>query len=56
MEILALLPGAAALDVIHTNSDGVISTVNHWAVTGVSEAAIHFPSRTVSPLKLPAHL
>lgn len=56
MEILALLPGAAALDVIHTNSDGVIATVNHGAVTGVSEAAIHFPSRTAPPLKLPAHL
>lgn len=56
MEILALLPGAAALDVIHTNGDGVIGGVDHWAVTGVSEAAIRFRSCTVSPLKLPAHL
>lgn len=56
MEILALLPGAAAFDVIHTNSDGVISGVNHWAVAGVSKAALYFAPRTVSPLKLPAHL
>lgn len=56
MEILALLPGAAALDVIHTNGDGVIGGVNHRAVAGVSEAAIHFPPRTVAPLELPAHL
>lgn len=56
MEILALVPGAAALDVIHANSDGVVSGVDHWAVAGVSEAAICFTSCTVSPLKLPAHL
>lgn len=56
MEILALVPGAAALDVIHANSDGVVSGVDHWAVAGVSEAAVGFPSRAVSPLELPAHL
>lgn len=56
VKILALLPGAAALDVVHANSDGVIGGVDHWTVTGVSKAAIGLPSRTVSPLKLAAHL
>lgn len=56
VEILALLPGAAALNVVHANSDGVIDGVNHWTVAGVSEAAIGLPSCTVSPLKLAAHL
>lgn len=56
VKILALLSGTAALDVVHANSDGVVSGVNHWAVTGVSKAAICLPSCTVSPLKLAAHL
>ena len=56
VKILALLPGAAALNVVHANSDSVICGVNHGAVTGVSEAAICLPSRTVSPLKLATHL
>lgn len=56
VKILALLPGAAALDVVHANSDGVISGVNHWTVAGVGKAAIRFPSRAASPLKLAAHL
>ncbi len=56
VKILALLPGAAALDVVHADSDGVICGVNHWTVTGVSKAAICLPSCTVSPLKLTAHL
>lgn len=56
VKILALLPGAAAFDVVHAHSDGVISGVNHRAVTGVRKAAICFAPRTVSPLKLTAHL
>lgn len=56
VKILALLPGAAALDVVHANSDGVIRGVNHWAVTGVSKAAICLSSRTVSTLELAANL
>ena len=56
VKILALLPGAAALDVVHANSDSVIRGVDHGAVTGVSEAAICLPSCAVSPLELAAHL
>lgn len=56
VKILALLPGAAALDVVHANSDSVIGGVNHWTVTGVSKAAVCFPSCTASPLELAAHL
>lgn len=56
MKILALLPGAAALDIVHANSDSVISGVNHWTVTGVSKAAICLPSCTVSPLKFTTNL
>lgn len=56
VEILALLPGAAALDIVHANSDSVISGVNHWTVTGVSKAAICLPSCTVSPLKFTTNL
>lgn len=56
VKILALLPGAATLDVVHANSDSVISGVNHWTVTGVSKAAVCLPSCTASPLKLAAHL
>lgn len=56
VKILARLPGAPALDVVHANSDSVISGVNHWTVTGVSKAAICFPSCTSSSQKLAAHL
>lgn len=56
VKILALLPGAAALDVVHANSDCVIGGVNHRAVTGVSKTAIRLPSGTIPPLKLTAHL
>lgn len=56
VKILALVPGAATLDVVHANSDSVINGVNHWRVTGVSKAAICLSSGTVSPLKLPAYL
>ena len=56
MEILALLPGAAALNVVHANGDCVVTGVYHGAVTGVSEAAVRLPSCTVSPLKLAAYL
>lgn len=56
VKVLALFPGAAALDVVHANSDSVICGVNHWIVTGVSKAAICLPSCTVSPLKLTTDL
>lgn len=56
VKVLALLPGAPALDVVHADSDCVIGAVNHRAVTGVSKAAIRLPSCTVSPLKLATHL
>lgn len=56
VKILALLPGTATLDVVHANSDSVIRGVNHWAVTGMSKAAIRLPSCTVSSLKLTTHL
>lgn len=56
VKILALLPGAAALDIVHANGDSVISGVNHGTVTGVSEAAVCLSPRTVSPLKFAANL
>lgn len=56
MEVLALLTGAAALDVVHAHSDSVISGVNHWTVTRMSKTAICLPSCTGSTLKLAAHL
>lgn len=56
VKILALLPGAAALDVVHADGDGVVRGVDHGAVTGVSKAAVRLPSRTAAALKLAAHL
>lgn len=56
MEVLALFPGAAALDVVHAHSDGVVVGVNHGAVCGVSEAALIFGPCAAAPLILPTHL
>lgn len=56
VEVLALLPGAAALDVVHADGDRVVAGVDHGAVAGVGEAAVCLASRTVPPLELTAHL
>ena len=56
MEILALLPGASALDVVHAHGDRVVAGVDHGAVARVGEAAVRLAPRTVPPLELSAHL
>lgn len=56
MEVLALLPGAARLDVVHADGDRVVAGVDHGAVAGVGEAAVSLASRTVPPLELATHL
>lgn len=56
MEVLALFPGAAALDVVHAHGDGVVVGVDHGAVCGVGEAAVVLPPRTVASLIFPTHL
>lgn len=56
MEVLALFPGAAALDVVHAHGDGVVVGVNHGAVGGVSEAALILRPCAAAPLILPTHL
>lgn len=56
MEVLALFPGAAALDVVHAHGDGVVVGVNHGAVGGVSEAALVLRPCAAAPLILPTHL
>jgi len=56
VEVLALLAGAAALDVVHADGDGVVAGVDHGAVAGVSEAAVGLPASAVAPLELAAHL
>ena len=56
MEVLALLAGAAALDVVHAHSDSVVAGVDHGAVAWVGKAAVRLPASTVAPLELTAHL
>lgn len=56
VEVLALFPGAAALDVVHAHGDGVVVGVDHGAVCGVGEAAVVFAPGAVSPLIFPTHL
>jgi len=56
VEILALLPGAAALDVVHAHGDRVVAGVDHGAVARVGEAAVRLAPGTVAPLELSAHL
>lgn len=56
VEVLALFPGAAALDVVHAHGDGVVVGVDHGAVRGVGEAAVVLPPRTVASLILPTYL
>lgn len=56
MEVLALLTGAAALDVVHADGDRVVAGVDHGAVARVSEAAVGLATSTVAPLELAANL
>lgn len=56
VEVLALLPGAATLNVVHAHSDSVVVGVDHSAVCRVSEATVVFPARAVSPLVFPTYL
>lgn len=56
VEIFALLPRAAALNVVHTHSDGVVVGVYHRAVRGVGEAAVILPACAVAPLVFATHL
>lgn len=56
VEVLALFPGAATLDVVHAYGDSVVIGVDHGAVSGVSEATVALPPSAVSPLILPTHL
>lgn len=56
VEVLALLPRAAALYVVHAHSDRVVVGVNHSAVWGVGEATVVLPARAVTPLVLPTYL
>lgn len=56
VEVLALFPGAAALDVVHAHGDGVVVGVDHGAVCGVGEAALVLSPCAAAPLILPTHL
>lgn len=56
VKILALLPGASALDIVHADRDSVVGGVDHRTVTWVGKAAICLPSRTVPTLKLTTNL
>lgn len=56
MEVLALLAGAAALDVVHADGDRVVAGVDHGAVARVSEAAVGLAASAVAPLELTANL
>lgn len=56
MEVFALLPRAAALNVVHTHSDGVVVGVDHGAVRGVGEAAVVLSACAVAALVLATHL
>lgn len=56
VEVLALLAGAAALDVVHADGDRVVAGVDHGAVARVGEAAVGLPAGAVAPLELAADL
>ena len=56
VEVLALVAGATALDVVHAHGDGVVARVNGGAVAGVGKAAVRFATRTVATLELATHL
>lgn len=56
VEVLALLAGAAALDVVHAHGDRVVAGVDHGAVARVREAAVCLAAGAVAPLELAANL
>lgn len=56
VEVLALFPGAPALDVVHAHGDGVVVGVDHGAVCWVGETALVLAPSAAAPLILPAHL
>lgn len=56
VKVLALLPRAAALNVVHAHSDCVVVGVNHSAVCWVGEATVILPACAVTPLVLPTNL
>lgn len=56
VEVLALFPGAATLDVVHAHGDGVVVGVDHGAVCRVGKATVILPPGAVAPLILPTHL
>lgn len=56
VEIFALLPRAAALNVVHTHSDSVVIGVDHRAVCRVGEATVVLPTCAVAPLVFATHL
>ena len=56
MEILALLPGTAALDAVHADGDRVVGGVDHGAVRRVAVAALELAAGAVSTLEVAADL
>lgn len=56
VEVLALFPGAAPLDVVHAHSHCVVIGVYHGAVCRMGEAAVVLSPGAVASLVLPTHL
>lgn len=56
VKVLALLPRAAALYVVHTHSDCVVVGVDHGAICRMGKATVVLPTRAVTPLIFPAYL
>ena len=56
VEVLALVPAAAALDVVHAHDDRVLAAVHHARLQRVGVAAVVLAARAVAPLELPTHL
>lgn len=56
MEVLALVPAAAALYVVHAHNDRVLAAVHHAGFQRVSVAAVALTPRAVTALKLSANL
>lgn len=56
VKVLALLPGAAALNVVHAHSDCVVVGINHGAVCRVGKATVILPTCAVTPLVFPTYL
>ena len=56
VKVLALLPRAAALYVVHAHSDCVVVGVNHSAICWVGKATVILPTCTVAPLVFTAYL